>query len=83
MCDLHDDPKPLPLVVRPDGPDGPHLVLASGQDVEVRRLLVAAAIPYVLEPGAIDSDGRPVGTVIHFGEGADVARIQAVLNARD
>ena len=59
---------------------GPYIMVEPSQVDDVRQVLDEAKITYGLDPDAIRLNGNPACTLFNFGNGADVARIQQVLD---
>jgi hypothetical protein len=67
--------------VRLDEICGPYIMIAPANIERVEALLAASGIPFLLEDGDNRCKGTPEAAVIEFGKGADVARIQQVLDS--
>lgn len=83
MRDAYNEHGDEQLKVHAEGDGGPYLIIEPSQVADVRAVLDSAGITYGLSPDAIRLDGRPAGTVFNFGNGADVDKIQAALDAAD
>lgn len=63
-----------------DGDAGPYIMVPVSQLDKLRTLLTVRGISHWVESGAISLDGRPEIAIVNLGRGADVARIQALLD---
>jgi hypothetical protein len=70
-----------PLKINTDGDAGPYLMVPLNQLPEVRRVLEHNGIKHVIEDDAIQWDDKPVIAIVDFDYRADVAKIQAALDA--
>ena len=70
-----------PLQVNTEGTAGPYLMVPLTQLPDVRAVLDANQLRYTVSQDAISLDERPVIAIVDFGIGADVAQIQAILDA--
>jgi hypothetical protein len=69
-----------PLTVSTDGTAGPYLIVTPEQYVAVTEALRADGVPFEADLDAVRLNGAPALAVIELGRGADVRRIQAVLD---
>ncbi|MCG3181826.1 MAG: hypothetical protein BIFFINMI_04261 [Phycisphaerae bacterium] len=67
--------------VRLDDDCGPYIMFAPADIDRIEDLLQKNGIPFMLEDGTNACKGTPEAAVIEFGKGADVARIQRVLDS--
>lgn len=67
--------------VRLDENCGPYIMIPPGDIDRVEELLRNNGVPFTLEEGPNACKGTPEAAVIEFGKGADVARIQQVLDS--
>jgi hypothetical protein len=70
-----------PLAVSVDGESGPYLMVPLDQLRQVREVLENHGIAHAVEEDAIQWDDKPAIAIVDFRPGADVSRIQAVLDA--
>jgi hypothetical protein len=59
---------------------GPYIMIEPARIAEVEALLRTNGIPFTLEDGTNACVGTPEAAVIEFGHGADLERIQRVLD---
>lgn len=69
-----------PIRISTDGTGGPYIMVPIPQLDELRTLLQVHDVPHWVESGAVSLDGRAAIAVINLGRGADVARVQSLLN---
>lgn len=69
-----------PLTVSTDGTAGPYVVVTSEQLGLVVEALRAEGVRFQVDREAVLLDGEPALAVIDFGTGADVTRVQGVLD---
>ena len=69
------------VVVRVSETCGPYIMFGPTRIDEVEALLRTHDIPFTLEDGSHSCLGTPEAAVIEFGEGADIRRIQRVLDS--
>jgi hypothetical protein len=67
--------------VRVDENCGPYIMIEPAKIGRVEALLRNSGIHFLLEDGANACKGTPEAAVIEFGKGADVTRIQQVLDS--
>jgi hypothetical protein len=66
--------------VRQDAECGPYIMIEPAQIARVEQLLRTNDIQFTLEDSANACVGTPEAAVIEFGHGADVEKIQRVLD---
>jgi hypothetical protein len=66
--------------VSTDGDVGPYIMVPVSHLERLRKLLVDEGISHWVESGAVSLDDRPAIAIINLGLGADVERIQAILD---
>ena len=66
-----------------DGSAGPYIIVPDPQLRSLQAILEAHKVPHWAESGSVSLDGRPALAVINLGRGADVARIQAIIDRVD
>ena len=59
---------------------GPYIMIEPARIAEVEALLRTSGIPFTLEDGTNACVGTPEAAVIEFGHGADLEKIQRVLD---
>jgi hypothetical protein len=59
---------------------GPYIMLEPARIAEVEALLRTSEIPFTLEDGTNACVGTPEAAVIEFGHGADLEKIQRLLD---
>ena len=69
------------LCVQTDGTAGAFIVVNDDDLDVVVKALRASGVPHAVVPQAVSVDGRGFESVVNFGRDADVAGIQAVLDA--
>ena len=69
-----------PLVVSTDGTSGPYITVTTDQLKPVIQALQAQGIAFEVDDNAVMLDGRPALSVIDLGHGADVERVQEILD---
>jgi hypothetical protein len=67
--------------VRVDERCGAYIMIEPARIAPVEELLRLNDIPFALEDGADPCVGTPEAAVIEFGKGADVEKIQRVLDS--
>jgi hypothetical protein len=68
--------------VRPDRESGPYIMIDGAELDRVERLLRENGISFMLEDAEKHAaHGTPEAAVIEFGKGADVRKIQRVLDS--
>jgi hypothetical protein len=67
--------------IRMSGKCGPYIMIEPARIMEVESLLRTNGIPFTLEDGDNNCIGTPEAAVIEFGKGADLERIQRVLDS--
>lgn len=67
--------------VREDSQCGPYIMIPPADIARVETLLASYGIPFTLEDDTHAPIGTPEAAVIEFGKGADVERIQHVLDS--
>jgi hypothetical protein len=70
-----------PLKISTDGDAGPYLMVPLNQVPAVHHVLEENGIAHAIAEDAIQWDDRPAIAIIDFDVRADVARIQAILDA--
>jgi len=70
-----------PLVVSTDGTAGPYVTVTTDQLEPVVQALRAQGIIVDIDDDAVMLDGRPALAVIDLGNGADVEKVQGVLDS--
>jgi len=66
--------------VRTDAKCGPYIMIEPAEIARVEELLRRNGIHFTLEDGTNACVGTPEAAVIEFGNGADVKKIQRVLD---
>jgi hypothetical protein len=66
--------------VRVDEECGPYIMIEPAKIGRVEELLQRNGIPFMVEDGAHACKGTPEAAVIEFGKGADLEKIQRVLD---
>ena len=66
--------------VRVDAECGPYIMIEPAEIARVEELLRTNGIRFTLEDGANACVGTPEAAVIEFGSGADIEKIQRVLD---
>lgn len=69
------------LTVSTDGNAGPYLIVPLPQLKQLKQVLAKHRIPFSAENTGISMNGKPVEVVVNLGRGADVAKIQAILDS--
>ena len=77
MWDHFDGEK---VAVRASEECGPYIMIEPARIAEVEALLRTSGIPFTLEDGTNACVGTPEAAVIEFGHGADLEKIQRVLD---
>lgn len=67
--------------VRVDAKCGPYIMVEPAKISGIEELLLRHSIHFTLEDAANSCKGTPEAAVIEFGKGADVQRIQRVLDS--
>lgn len=67
--------------VRPDPACGSYIMIPPDKISAVQSLLDKHGIPYRLEDDTHACKGTPEAAVIEFGKGADMQRIQTILDS--
>ena len=66
--------------VRVDAECGPYIMIEPAEIARVEELLRSNGIHFTLDGGANACVGTPEAAVIEFGNGADIEKIQRVLD---
>jgi hypothetical protein len=66
--------------VRMDAKCGPYIMIEPAEIARVEKLLRTNGIRFMLEDGPHACVGTPEAAVIEFGNGADIEKIQRVLD---
>lgn len=67
--------------VREDGECGSYIMIEPAEIARVKELLQSNGIAFTVDDAADSCVGTPEAAVIEFGHGADVAKIQRVLDS--
>lgn len=71
------------LMVSTDGNAGPYLIVPLPQLKQLKQLLTDHQIPYSAENTGISMNGKPVDVVVNLGRGANVTKIQSILDSAE
>ncbi|HEX4792181.1 MAG TPA: hypothetical protein VH370_00225 [Humisphaera sp.] len=69
------------VVVRTEGGAGAYIMVPLDQIAEIEGILRDNRVSFWVDSDAISLDGKPAISVINLGRGADVARVQRLLDA--
>jgi len=69
------------IEVSREGTGGPYIMVPLDQLTAIEAVLRDGRISYWVDSGAISLDGKPAIVVINLGRGADVDRVQQLLDA--
>ncbi len=67
--------------VHTEGTGGPYIMAPADQVGDIERLLLDNCVSFWVDSDAISLDGNPAIIVVNLGRGADVARVQQLLDA--
>ena len=69
------------ILVHSEGTGGPYIMAPIDQVGAIEQLFLDNQVPFWVDADAISLDGNPAISVVNLGRGADVARIQQLLDA--
>ena len=69
------------VVVHIEGTGGPYIMVPLDQVANIEDILRDNGVSFWVDSDAISLDGKPAISVINLGRGADVARVQDLLDA--
>lgn len=69
------------ILVHTEGTGGPYIMATIDQVGAIEQLLQDNHVSFWVDADAISLDGNPAISVVNLGRGADVARIQQLLDA--
>jgi hypothetical protein len=69
------------ILVHTEGTGGPYIMVPIDQVGAIKQLLQDKHVSFWVDTDAISLDGNPAISVVNLGRGADVARIQQLLDA--
>ena len=69
------------IVVSAEGTGGPYIMVPLDQVADIEGILRGDKIPFWVDSDAISLDGEPAIIVVNLGRGADVNRVQQLLDA--
>ena len=69
-----------PISVNTEGTGGPYIMVPVDQLAELEALLRTAQVPFWTDSDAISLDGKPAIAVVNLGRGANVNRVQRLLD---